>query len=266
MTPAEYKLLLAIQIDHPYFNGDDLATISILPTRSTGSLMSRFGIVMKQKQGSVSLYAASPVPLEDFLKNMLEETGTDTLDFDMLSEDSFFNNYTDTPTDTQGLFVYSSENTLNQAENESIVLYPQFKESQNERRIGQIRIGIKDLILITETEGTGHFKARFNARSIQWQYHVTNNNGLPLTDMSIASDSGIQFSSPTEVVLQNGQTAFRFDSKVLIPFRQKSEYSFDLVQDGKIILKGLPNSTPNHLIGVKIKTETILCCPMFIYL
>ncbi|WP_339923471.1 hypothetical protein [uncultured Cyclobacterium sp.] len=264
MSTTQYQLVFKIDISHSYFNGDKKAPFTLIPSLSSRQSMSRLNFLVNKREGGMDLFAASPSPLSDYLKAIILETGIEYFDFDIISEDTYFTFYTDFPVDRLGFFQYSSDDELNQTENEITLLHPVFKEGQIDSAVGSLRIGLNALIPALEAGGNVHFNINFKTQSIQYQYNILNNSG-PLTEMSIASDSGIQFSGPTKVVLHNGQSAMRYDSKVLIPLRQKPEHSFDLVQDGKIIFKGLPHPDPAGLY--KNETDTrLLSAPMFVYL
>lgn len=47
-----YTPFLTFEIDHPYFNGDSKAPISISPTRDTACFIARYGLVINKKQGA----------------------------------------------------------------------------------------------------------------------------------------------------------------------------------------------------------------------
>ncbi|EPR68431.1 hypothetical protein [Cyclobacterium qasimii] len=265
MSETQYQLVFKIDVNHSYFNGNQKAPLTIIPSQSSGQSISRLNFIVKKRNGGLDLFVASPFPLADYLKTIVHKTGIEFFDFDLISEDTYFTSYTAFPVDGLGLFQYSSDDELNKIENGIIVLHPVYQGAQTGPALGRIRVCLDDLIPPLEAGRSVHFNINFNSRSIQWQYNFLNNGGLPLTGISIVSDSGVQFSGPTEVVLKNGHSAMRFDSNVLIPLRQNPEYSFDLLKGGKIILKGLPSPSPSGLFKIETDTEAIMGAAMYVY-
>ncbi|AKP52083.1 hypothetical protein [Cyclobacterium amurskyense] len=264
MSTTQYQLVFKIDVNHAYFNGGEEPDLFFNPSVSSNQSFKRLNFVVNGRKGGMDLFARSPFPLVDYLKTIVLETGIEFFDFDILSKDTSFTTYTDFPIDGLGLLKYSSDDKLNHTENEMTVLHPIFESDLYASAIGMVRVSLKDLIATLDAGRSVHFNINFNSRSIQWQYHIINYRGLPLTDISIASDSGIHFSGPTEVVLENNQTAQQFDSNVLIPFRQNPEHSFDLLMGGKIIVKGLPSPSPLGVYPLETDSEKIMVAAMYV--
>lgn len=107
---------------------------------------------MKQEQGTIVLFASSTVPLVGLFEKVVQDAEINSLDFEMRTEDVFYRNYTDLPVGSNVSSIYSSAGTLDQIEQESIELLPEFEGAQYFDVIGIIQIEVKDLIKILETK------------------------------------------------------------------------------------------------------------------
>lgn len=258
-----YTPFLTLEIDHPYFNGDSKAPISISPTRDTARFITRYGLVINKKQGAITLFAPSAVPLADLFKMVVHDAEINSLDFSLTTEDPFYSLYTDLPEVLNSLAIYTSENALDESEHEPIVLFPEFQQVQSFPEIGQIYVKLNDLIGVLETKKSGNFILKMEARSLLWKYNVLNISTL--NELAIVSDDGIQFSGPTEVS-HNGQSAMQFVCKMLIPCRAVPEYSFGLSNNGRLIINGLPSPSLESIEIKVIDSVPVAYSSIFVYL
>ncbi|AEL26483.1 hypothetical protein [Cyclobacterium marinum] len=264
MSQTKYEPFLTIEIDHSYFNGENQAPISILPTNNTTHFFSRYGLVVKQEQGTIVLFASSTVPLVGLFEKVVQDAEINSLDFEMRTEDVFYRNYTDLPVGSNVSSIYSSAGTLDQIEQESIELLPEFEGAQYFDVIGIIQIEVKDLIKILETKKIAKFISKMEARSTFWQYNVFNLNTL--NGLAIVSNSGTRFSGPTEVLFSNGWRGLQFASMELIPCREFYSNSFGLVGNGSLIMKGLPIPSVETMEISIIDAVPIAYSSVFVYL
>lgn len=264
MSQPRYNPFLTIEIDHPYFNGGNKAPISISPTIKTTHFFSRYGLLMKQAQGTIVLFAPSTVPLVGLFEKVVHDVEMHFLDFEMRPEDPFYSNYTNLPKPSYVCSIYSTARTLDQIEHESIDLFPEFKAVQSFDSIGKIHIELIVLIRILKTNKAAKFIPKMEARSTLWQYNIITR--IAFNELAIVSDSDVQFSEPTEVLLQDGVKACQFASKVLIPCRAIPEYSFRLSQNGSLIINELPSPSLGSIEIRLIDSVPIAYSPIFVYL
>jgi hypothetical protein len=264
MSQTRYNPYLTIEIDHSYFNGENKAPISISPTIKTTHFFSQYGLLMKQALGTIVLFAPSNVPLVGLFEKVFRDGEINSLDFEMRTKDVFYSNYTDLPVDSNVFSIYSSARTLDQIEQEPIELLPEFKGAQNFDAIGIIQIEVKDLIKVLETKKIAKFISKMEARSTFWQYNVFNLNTL--NGLAIASDSGIRFSGPTEVIFSNGVRGLQFASLELIPCREFYSNSFGVSGNGSLIIKELPNPSVESIKIRLIDSVPIAYSSAFVYM
>lgn len=264
MSHSNYKKIFSVSSSHSYFQKKTASPIVVQPSKSSIDLITQYAILLRQTTSGVELFCNAAESFESILRNIKEATGISSFDFDLKSMDPFFYCYTGLPSQEIQL-VYSSDTKLNRNEKDTIVLHPKFIEGQNENRLGQIHIQFTDLIKFYNNNTPVTFTILFNSRSTQWQYFIINSGKFPLPEMSIETNSDIQFSSPKEIVLPNGQNAILFTSETLIPLSNLTDHTFNLIDSGKTIISGLPNPDVTTLTVDKSKEKTLYCSPMYIY-
>jgi hypothetical protein len=265
MNQYKYKLILSVSISHSYFQKKIDPSLRFQPSISTIDLMNRFKIIVRQTSFGIEIYCDTEESVESILMTIIASTEISSLDFDFYTDDLSFYSYTELP-DRVGQLVFSSDNKLNRNENENIFLYPSFIEGQNEKRLGQLHIQLVDLMKFCNTNNHVNFNISFNSRSTHWQYYIINSSKFSLNEMSIVSNSGIKFSIPKKIVLQNGQDATLFTSETLIPLSNLPEHKFDLKKSGKTIISGLPNPNIGSLTLDKSNGEILFYSPTYIYI
>lgn len=265
MDQSNYKPLFSVSISNSYFHGKIEQTIRFKPSKSTKDLMTRFKIIFRENSLGLDIYCDTEESIESILMTIIDSTEITSLDFDFNSIDPNFYSYTELP-DRVNQLVFSSDNKLNRNENENIILHPSFIEIQNENRLGRLHIQLVDLMKFYNTSKHINFNISFNSRSTHWQYYIINTSNFLLNEMSIVSNSGIQFSIIEKIVLQNGQNATLFTSETLIPLSNLPEHKFDLKNRGKTIISSLPNPDIGRLTIDKSNGETLFYSPMYIYI
>lgn len=264
MSQSKYKKIFSVTFSHSYFQKKTASPIVVQPSKSSIDLMSQYAILLRQTTSGIELLYNAAESVESILRNIKETSGISSFDFDLKCMDPFFYSYTELPSQEIQL-VYSSDTKSNRNEKDTIVLYPNFIEGQNENRLGQIHIQFTDLIKFYNNNTPVTFTISFNSRSTQWQYFIINSGKSPLQEMSIESNSNIKFSSPKEIVLPNGQNATLFTSETLIPLSNLPEHKFNLIDSGKTIISGLPIPNVTTLTVDKSNEKTLYYSPMYIY-
>lgn len=266
MNQSNYKLIFSISISHSYFDEKIDPSIIFRPSESSKKLMTRFGLLFNQTENRFELYGNTEESIVSFLETIEDSTEITSLDFDLNFSNQSFYAYTELPIDWIGQLVFSSDNELNRIENENIVLQPSFIEEQNINRIGKLHIQFADLLNLANISNPVNFNISFSSRATQWQYYIVNST-INTSFGDIYIDSGIQFDGPVKVTLTNGQDALLFKSKTLIPLSNLPKHKLDLVNtDGIVIVKGLPNASPNKISILENNGEKSVTCPSYVYL
>jgi len=261
---SNYTKVFSISIYHTYFN-NQIDTLVLNPSDKTKRLIHSYGLKLIKSENSFQFYDQSDNGFNELLKHIKQINDMDTFKFDIINSDPYFYNYTKIPIDFNGTILFSSSNPLNQKNNDTVLLQPQFITTSNSQKIGEIHLKFSDL----KSENPINFDIKFEARSVYWQYYLINSTQVNTDNLQLVSHSNIEFSEPQKTIIENGDNALLVSSKVPIPLNEIAMHKFDLVNHGsnpEILISGLPVPSPSQIKISKNVDEIKIYSPMYIYL
>ncbi|WP_299276850.1 hypothetical protein [uncultured Psychroserpens sp.] len=266
-----YRILFDLLVTHTYFKTGFCEGLTYKPSKSTSELMDRFNLKVLNIDKGFQFYSRGKVPFDTFLNYITKATEHSYFEFNAQSTDQVFYQYTNLPLDDIKTLLFDSEQS--HAEGDFIVLNQQFqKRSAN---LFTLRIQFSDILMHLAKDAIGHYRIDFSSRATKWQYTIINNSQEHYNELSIKSNSEVEFDSGKEVVLNNGQKAIAFTSiGDNIVLSQIPKHTFDLVctesemgvKISRILFKGLPMPIPSQLQVIKTNTEMSMVSPIYIYL
>ena len=269
MTQFDYIKIFSIKVSHTYFENEIDQNVVFKPQVATQAFIEKYSFKIRQDTYGLQVYVQSQQPIYELLEYIHQTDGINLFDFDILAKDPNFYIYTELPLSIQGPLLYSSEDELNQFENESIRLHLRIGDARDESVFGELQISFDDIINNLNSSVKNEYEIRFDARSTRWQYYIIYASNIHYDTISIKGSSGIEFSDPIEVSLPNGDKALLMTSTSLIPLSNIPKFKFDLINsktDGTTIFSGLPNPDPNALSLTEIDGEMLPCSPAYIYI
>jgi hypothetical protein len=253
--------VFSISIYHTYFN-NQIDTITLIPKDATKQLFHSYGLKLIKDKHSFQFYDQSDNGFSHLLTHINESAGIDAFKFDLINTDSSFFNYTDLPINFMGNLIYSSTNTSNKIENDTVTLEPKFEENSNPLKLGEVHLKFSDL----KSDNPANFEIKFKTRSTYWKYYIINNTQVNINNLSIFSHSDLEFDAPIYTTIKQKE-AIVIKSKMMIPLNHHS--AIDLVnteKQQKMVLTKLPTPSPNDIIISKNEGKSMVYSPMYIYL
>lgn len=247
MNQTTYKSICSVQVFHSYFEDTLMRDIKFAPAGHFKEIIGQMGIVLKQTANGFQIFAPTDETVSSYLTELSNTFGITAFDLDITVQYPLFYNYTDLPLDRMVSLSFSSADTQNETVGNRTILRPSLNEREDSNLLGKLHIAFEDILAIANNDAPAAFAISFNARATQWCYYIVNRSSLPMNNLHIYSDADIQFSSPYDSVLPNGTKALLMTSNVLIPLSNYGKYRFNLLNNDKIIFKGLPNASPNQI-------------------
>ena len=247
---SSYEPLFIIHFKHDYFVSEVFAHIDVKPTNETLKIIRDYDLVIRKNTGSFSIhfptiFASSPNSRIKILSDKLN------FHFTLQCTDASFMNYTgNLPKDIENkmfLFQYANNklHTNDRVSENDLVDFRQFEIPYFSKPFGHLKIQLDENLPIENF-------IKFSAQSLYWRYiirspHLMDYSGLAITN----KNRNIQFDGPYPVTLPNGDPALSFVSPNIIPQKELTQLTWQLVEQfntdnnsGKTIIPNLQH--PNH--------------------
>jgi len=248
-----YRQLLNIELKHSYFNDGKLNGFSTPLNQESLRFLQEFDLLIKTDNNSIQLFAPDTTTT-----SALIESGF-TLQFDIVSHDSSFINYTELPMNEQSVVLFKNDSTQGDLAQLSATYQTTADPSQT---VGRVSIDFSNLP-ITANEKPVNYTAQFTARAVAVKYiFILRPN---MTQLKMKGDDAALFNGPYPTILPDGSNAQAFDSGTnVFPLSQKSSRrrTIDVTLNGSTINIALPQPSPYPL-----KTEdNIKVSTVYVYL
>ena len=261
---SNYIKVFSLDLTHSYFKNNIDAIFTLTPSTATQTLIDQYNFKLIQNKNSFQFYANTNNSISDLLNYISQTIDTNSFTFDITINNSEFYLFTELPINFIGKLMYSSNDSLNKIEGETIILQQRLTQEAIQGNAGSIKLLFSDLQNITPT----NFKISFEARATIWQYYIINKSRLNIDNLQIRSNSNIQFSESKKVTLPNDEEALVFTSKSLITLSNTPQHKFDLItgSNEKTIFSGLPIPNPAQLMSSQNQEDLKLYSPIYVYI
>jgi hypothetical protein len=276
MRQSNFQIAFSVEVFHSYFKENICNCLHFSPGPATRKLMKRFDCITNNKIGGFDFYTNSTGDAVSFFKYIRQTTNESSFDFDIQTDDSRFNCFTELPVDWVGQLNYDTNDGANKKEKGSIQLTAKLSEKMSSPALGNLVVRFDDIIN-TADKSYPVFTIRFSARSTQWQYYVINQSELPLDNPAIGK-ADIVFTGPEIVTIKSGQQALLFSSgSRLIPLAQVPGNMYSLINNSgsendsirngaKTIVKRLPFPDPERFDFIRINDIKTVSSPMYVFI
>ncbi|WP_298507635.1 hypothetical protein [uncultured Kordia sp.] len=268
-----YTSLCKVTVSHTYYASNICECLRYQASQETTTMMNKYGFVLRLVNDGFELYTSSNQSIETHLHYITQVSGATSFEFIGTTTDPNFSNFTNIPINELGVLTFASDQTVsNNTSDTKIQLTETFVTDTTADKTIAICIKFEDLIRLQKTTSDISFLIQLQARETQWNYYIINNSNQEYNELAIEGSDKIQFTSPTETTLQNGQKALLFTSKTTkIPLKNEVTYTFDLVNtkqtisgDRKeVLIKGLPIPSPQNL---QIQDDHTIASLIYVYI
>ena len=278
MRQSNFQIAFSVEVFHSYFKENICTCLHFSPGPATRKLMKRFDCITNNKISGFDFYTNSTGDAVSLFKYIRQITNESSFDFDIQTDDSRFNCFTELPVDWVGQLNYDTNDGDNKKEEGSIQLTAKLSGKMSPPALGNLVVRFDDII---NTADKNHpvFTIRFSARSTQWQYYIINQSELPLDKPAIGK-ADIAFTGPEIVTIKSGQQALLFSSgSSLIPLAQVPGKMYSLINNpgsendsirngagAKTIVKRLPFPDPERFDFIRINGIKIVSSPMYVFI
>ncbi len=259
---VKYSILFRVNFRHSYFADDMPKCFSVKPTGDTGKCMLNNGMVLKAKEYGFMIVFESYSNGTSSTSDAIRASG-ESLTFALSLNDPLFFNYTAVDAADIGTSVFYFHNhdpiqrssSLHASEYAGAADLVEAKELPQQfftKPFGLIEIRLDHL----QTE---EYVIRFREKSTYWRYLLVSDHLRELHQPAVLNGS-VVFKGPVEIELPGNRTALAFESGIPVSIRQRSEKTFQLVENydadsnkGKTVIKALPH--PDINIISKLTTQ-----------
>jgi hypothetical protein len=253
-----HKELVRINFRHSYFLDGIPNCFSVKPTIETERFFLNNNLLFKNKNSHfIIAYESFNNGIERTMEDVLELNAI--LRFTITLTDSLFFNYTSISTsdisnsifhfhnfnEDKRQFLHSDENVLLK----DLVSVSNF----------DFNFFIKPFALIELQLNNIHSKEyiiNFKEKQTHWRYLIVSEHLKDLSEPAVIGPTA--FNGPIEIILPDSKTALSFESTIPIGIKQRSEQSFQLVENynlssnkGKIVIKNLPQPNVNNISKIR---------------
>lgn len=207
------NMLLQIRVFHQYYDDNLIHQIMLQPDDTTSRFLLRYGLILKQDLGGISIYFFGTGGFTSFCQSLTRLLTYQPLVFNIKADSQKFMVISELPINTLGQLHYSSFDSRNTYE--QIVELKQTLltgKSHDELTVGQISIYPQDLFNNLGKRVNRCFDIRIEARQTYWFYYVFNRSGVKLQQPMITKNKEVLFEPPVEVTFDNGEPALLFSS------------------------------------------------------
>lgn len=258
----KYSILFRVDFRHAYFADDIPDCFSVRPTADTEKFLLNNGMLLKVKHGGFMIAFESHNNGQAYTGDSILASG-ETLTFAVSLKDPLFFNYTAVEAADIGTsaFYFHNHNTAGRSSSlhaseyagaEDLVPAKDLPQQFFTKPFALIEIRLNDAY-------TGDYEIRFKEKSTYWRYLLVSDHLRELDKPAVLNGS-IVFTGPVEMELPGKKTALAFESGIPVSIRQRSEKTFQLVENydagsnkGKTVIKTLPH--PDINIVSKLNTD-----------
>ncbi|WP_420571505.1 hypothetical protein [Kordia sp.] len=267
-----YISLFKVTVSHTYYASNVCECLQYKATTSTKTILDKYGLILRILTDGFEVYTSSEQSIETHLNYISQVSGITAFQFEGITTDANFYNFTDISTNELGILSYASDMTETSSNTTKIQLSETFIKEANNQKTITVAIKFDDIIRLQKIMNPISFSIQLQARKTEWNYYVVNNSNQEYNQLVIEGANEIQFTSPTEQILQNGQKALLFSSKpTKIPLKNEVTYTFDLVntkqtisgERKEIVIKGLPIPNPQNL---QIQDDHTIASLIYVYI
>lgn len=165
---SNYIKVFSLHVTHSYFKNNIDAIFTLTPNTATQTLMDQYNFKLIQSENSFQFYANTNNSINDLLSYISQKNDTNSFSFNITINNSEFYLFTELPINFIGKLMYSSNDSLNKIEGETIILQQRFTQEAIQDNSGSIKLHFSDLQNTTPT----NFKISFEASATIWQYYI----------------------------------------------------------------------------------------------
>lgn len=261
---SKFREILNLQLLHEYYLDGRCNDFHIVPDHKTKQWISSRGAKFLQTENIGRLFIPDSLDLEE----ESNQTPEAKLQFNGVSSNIQFINFTDFPIDKIGHLVFS---------NHEASFLPNFEEAEDAH--GNSNIAVFEFLLAKlvkeKPNWPVNYSAQFNSRRTKWKYYFINNSLPEKTELKLGGKGYEMFSGPGDSKLPNGDPAQLFDSgSNLIPIKQKSDIDLNVMSveneninsSDRILIEHLPNASPESLQSDIVENQSEIYSAMYVYL
>ncbi len=270
-----YSKMFSLEVFHSYYADNICRGFLYKPDTKTLEIIQRYSCIQNSTNEGFELYSNTKNDFTNLLDYITKSTGVSSFTFQATTTQSLFYKFTDLPINSIGIVSYISNEIQSELSSNKIILKDKFITTKAANVVFEVTIRFEDLIQLYEKENTPNYQINFKARATQWKYYVINTTTKNYEKLTINSTTDIQFNVPEDVVLENGQKAQLFSLKnTVLPFSETPNYKFNLIATeekngitrNKILIKGLPNPSPNQIQVNTNKKDALIASLMYVYI
>lgn len=258
MTP-----LFSVTLEHGYFPAGSVQPFEVVPLADTARLMARYQLRLQCQQGVFCLLAGRADA--SFVHYLGQQARQGELNFWLCCAPALFVAITQLPGDWLGTLRLATQPG-------SLQLTPVAGERLPGRSdaVALLSLNLEHLLAVGPAPS---YQARFEARSLGWDYYLVNRSEVLLQAPAVVGGDGQCFDGPNAVRLPSGEQALHFSSGTRrFAVQQVPTETFDLVdrispghgqaEVEHCYLKGLPTPGQQQLCaGTQLER-----CAMHVYL
>lgn len=257
-----YESLFSISVEHVYFSDGLWKDLNFVPDRGTLKVIEAASILVKPTKNGIGVFYDRDK--SEVLRLYAKDTnGVLRFSFKVYSKDRTFANYTAPFSRDDGAILCFNNLGEGRDSDPAIRVRLSKDEFVSEKDVEEIESLIAEDILCLgdmrmppdfvvsvslKPGGGGDFVTidcgiKFNTRQSFWKYHLLGNMNKS-NPFIVDLDNRVEFEFCGEVVLLGNRPAKVFRSKELIPVLERSNYRFQLREQGhgsgKVLIKRLP--------------------------
>jgi hypothetical protein len=254
MSP-KYESLFNVHFKHEFFDSGNLDQIVVKPTNATMKTLRDYELICRSDKGKFSIHHPTTFASESITRNNILSDNLD-LDFTLQCADKHLMSYTK-------LLPQNIENKM------FLFQYPTISNESNKLHsnnyVSEIDlIDFRDFEIPYFSKPFGHLRIKtdentpidnyiqFATPSLYWRYIIRTSYLLDYPGLAITNKSKtVFFDGPSPIILPNGDSALSFISPSIIPQKQFSSLTWQLIEQyqketnyGKVVIPNLPQ--PNH--------------------
>ncbi|SEF43642.1 hypothetical protein [Vibrio hangzhouensis] len=266
---ARYTNYLAISVNHRYFeDSGKTIPIEVKPTDTTAHWLQQYHMFLKPTSSGICIIADL-----DMLESIPPPDEPVNLIFKIFSGDVFFRNYTEIPVNRElcfALFEFNDYRSSAQIAspkhwlNSQDIFDSNYRHSISEFELSHKLVGVVNIELSRSHfyDKNKSYTLDFPNISAFWQYYVPTIN--PISDYQILDKTGkYNFENIGEEMLSNRRYVI-YRSSIALPVTLRSDLSFQLRNNHKIVYRRLANATPEHIEITQIDEEKHRLCHIYL--
>lgn len=241
-----YKEFFSIEIEHQYFSSHGGADLTILPDRSTLRFLQGLRLIVKATRNGLKVL----IPVDENGVPTISLPSDEALMFEIFPQSNTFSLFTVPSLPIGEILAFTN---LGLAETDSELQSSRALDSSSLNGFPMVaKVEIKlTSVLLTRIEVLP-YKVVFAARSAKWKYYLVADQDT--TDLKVEDRGGNHVFTKQEI---DGQSTdeigmslrtnfpeanlFLFESNIPIPCQDQALKNLELLRDGEVLIKHLPN-------------------------